>query len=172
MTGPIGFSSSLKRLESGWALGPDQEQFHERLRQNLLQLDAEVHHQFSWDPASSFGLHLYYFGGIIDDGAAWTLVPNGSLLLTDDAVSYIERDPNTGAVTANVVGWTYTAVPMALATTKYGRISSVADYRPHDTQGGGGSGGTITFPIIVGSILDYQVPPFEITVKPTEFTIR
>lgn len=158
MTGPIGFSSSNKGLESGWALGPDQEQFHERLRRNIRQLDGVVHHQFGSDSRSSFQLTYAYFGGVIDDGAAWTAVPSGTILLPDSSVSYIERDPGTGTVSSNVVGWTYALVPMAIVTTSLGRISDVVDSRPHDTAGGGGSGGgCVSFPCLAGSALDHQI---------------
>lgn len=160
MTGPIGFSSSNKKLESGWALGTDQEQFHERLRRNIQQLDGEVHHQFGYDHVGSFELSYAYFGGVIDTGATWDTAADGTIVLPDFSVSYVERDPGTGLVTSNVIGWTYELVPMAIVTTKYGRITDVVDSRPHDTIGGGsgGSGGCTTFPCLGGQILDHQVP--------------
>lgn len=173
MTGPIGFSSSNKRLESGWALSPDQEQFHERLRRNIQQLDGEVHHQFGYDAASSFGLSYAYFGGVIDDGIAWTAVPDDSIVLPDNQVSYVERDPGTGAVSTNVVGWTYALVPMAIVTTAHGRISDVVDSRPHDTSGGGGGGGgCATFACLAGQALDSQIAQSSVVQHQAALTIQ
>jgi hypothetical protein len=166
MTGPVGFSRSNKGLESGWALEPDQEQFHERLRQNLLQLDGAVHHQFGFNPNASYDLVYAYFGGMIDDGASWLHVPDGTLTLPNNATSYVERDPGTGAVTSNITGFTYPSmVPMAEVTTKFNRISDVIDRRPHDVSGGGGGGGggCVTFPCLVGVILNSQVPVGAVT---------
>ena len=161
MTGPVGFSTSEKKLEFGWSKGADQDQFLERLRRNIAQLDGEVHHQFAWDPEGSFGLSFAYFGGIVDSTAAWILVPAGTLTLPDNtATIYIERVLASGAVTQNLVGWTYpTSAPIAEVTTRAGNITDVIDRRPHDVAGaGGGSGGCTTFSCLLGQILDAQVP--------------
>jgi len=160
--GPIGFSSSTeKKLEYGWSKLGDEEQFYERLTRNMLQLDAEIHHQFAFDPDGSHQLTFAHFGGVYDDGAAWQLAPDGTLLLPDDtAAIYIERDIASGGVIQNLVGFTYAGrAPMCIVTTAHGEITDVVDRRPHDVAGGGGGGGgCVTFPCLAGVILDAQVP--------------
>lgn len=163
MTGPVGFStSSDKKLEYGWSREADDDQFFERLTRNILQLDGEVHHQFGHDPDGTRGLDYYYFGGIVDDGAAWSLQADGYVTLPDDSGPiYIERDLGGGGVVQNIIGWTYVGfAPMAEVTTRAGEIVNVLDRRPHDTEGGGGGGGggCVTFPCLAGVILDAQVP--------------
>ena len=162
MSGPVGFSTSEKKLEFGWSEGGNQDQFLERLRRNIAQLEGEVHHQFAWDPDGSFGLSFAYFGGIVDSSAAWIVVPAGTLTLPDNTPTiYIERVLVSGAVTQNLAGWTYpTSAPIAEVTTKAGNITDVIDRRPHDVAGGGGGGGggCTTFPCLLGQILDAQVP--------------
>ena len=96
MTGPIGFSSSSKGLELGWALDGDQEQLHERLRRNIQQLDGEVHHQFGYDAFASFGLNYHYYGGVIDDTSAWITIPDNSIVLPDSA----KEKPKEGEIVA------------------------------------------------------------------------
>jgi len=160
VTGPVGFSTSQKKLEFGWSRGGDQDQFLERLRRNIAQLEGEVHHQFAWDPDGSFGLSFAYFGGVVDTTAAWLVVPAGSIVLPDNSSPiYVERALVSGVVTANLVGWTYpTAAPIAEVTTKAGNITEVIDRRPHDVAGTGGGGGCTTFMCLLGQILDSQVP--------------
>jgi hypothetical protein len=158
-SGIVGFATSEKGVESGWSRGQADEQFFQRLARNLVQIDRQLHNQWAANERRHLGLKFAYFGGVIDTGVDWTVVAASEITLTDDAVNYIERS-DAGVVTANTLGFTYPDwIPMAEVTTRGGEIIEVIDRRPE--IGGaptGGGGGTITFPMIVGVILDSQVP--------------
>lgn len=145
----------------------DDDQFFERLTRNVLEIDAQIHHQFAFDPDGTHQLRFAYFGGMYDDGAAWQLAPNGTLTLPDNtATIYIERGLATGLVSFNLIGFTYGAIaPIAMVTTANGEVVDVLDRRPHDTGagGGGGGGGCTTFVCLTGTILDAQVPSSAVT---------
>jgi len=157
--GIVGFSSSEKGIESGWSQERDQEQFLQRLARNLVQIDQQLHNQFAANPRQHLGLKFAHFGGIVDTGAAWTVVPAGDVELDDNMVNYVERS-DAGVVQANVVDWTYPGwIPMYEVRTRNGQIIESLDRRPETGAAPtGGGGGVITFSMIIGQILDSQVP--------------
>lgn len=164
MTGPsldanlVGFAKSNKDIEFGWARGGDEEQLLQRLTDNLRQIDAQLQNQFAHNPRESFQLRYAFFGGVVDAGASWEVILDGSILLPDDATSFVERTPG-GTVVSNTTEFTYPDnVPMAEARTSNGEIVDVLDRRPELGAATGAGAGVITFADIVGQILPGQVP--------------
>lgn len=98
---------------------------------NLRRLDAMALSAFAIDPTVISGLDLTVRGGpwLDPDTLAWSLIPDEDLTLADDDVSYIELDPVTGAITANLVGFTGTSVPIAVVTTAAGEVTEIIDWR-------------------------------------------
>ncbi|MDH3291562.1 MAG: hypothetical protein OEO20_11525 [Gemmatimonadota bacterium] len=157
-SGIVGLSRSAKELDFGWArAGEDQEQFYQRLTRNLRQIDAQLQNQFAPNPARFLGLKFAYFGGVLDTGD-WTVIPDGDLVLPNNATSYVERS-DSGTVRAVAVGFTYPDwIPMAQVRTRAGEISDVLDRRPELGGAPSGSAGLVTFSQILGTILNVQVP--------------
>ena len=163
MTGPnldgelIGFAKSNKNIEFGWSRGGDEEQFLERLTRNLRQIDQAIQHQWANNPREDFALSYAFFGGVVDSGTEWVIVPDGAIDLPDNATSFVQRGTG-GAVSSNLVAFDHPAfIPMAEVRTSRGEIVDILDRRPElgAPEGGGSS---ISFPEIVGVILDAQVP--------------
>jgi hypothetical protein len=156
--GIVGFSTSEKQLDYGWAQLSDLEQLFQRLTRNLRQIDAMVHHQFAADPTRFLGLRFAYFGGMIDGGNEWILSPAGTIDLPDNATTYIERS-SAGVVRARPIGFAYPDwIPMYEVDTLGGAIADVRDRRPELGTGASAGGGAVTFSQIIGVILNSQVP--------------
>jgi len=156
--GLIGFAKSNKNIEFGWSRGGDEEQHLERLTRNLRQIDQAVLNQWANDPRQNFRLSYAFFGGIIDSGTGWVAVDPGTIDLPDDATSFVERGLG-GAVSTNTIEFGHPDfIPMAEVRTRAGEIVDIIDCRPMLGDPTGSSGTTITFPEIVGVILDSQVP--------------
>lgn len=157
-TGLVGFAKSNKNIEFGWSRAEGDDQFFERLTQNLRQIDEAVHHQWAANPRQNFELKYAFFGGIIDSGSGWDTVADGAIPLPDNALSFVERGTG-GAVSSNITAFGHPDfIPMAEVRTRNGRIVSVLDCRPELGAPMGSSGGSITFAQIIGQILPGQVP--------------
>ncbi len=157
--GLVGFQTSEKGIDFGWARGQDQEQFYERLTRNLRQIDAGLKQQWGWNPRLSLDLNYAFFGGIVDDGVEWLQIPAGSVTLTNNTTNFVERNEATGVVRVNLVEFTYpTQIPMAEIIARNGKISEYTDRRPQLGGALGGAGGCTDFPCLMGEILDNQVP--------------
>jgi hypothetical protein len=121
-------------------------------------LEALVFSSWGWDRFTSSRLKYAFRGSIIDTGAAWTIVPNGTVTVLDDTINFVERS-DVGAVSVNQVGFTHPAqIPMAQVTTQRGQIVDVLDRRPEIGGAPVGGTGAIEFSEIAGVILDSQVP--------------
>lgn len=157
-TGLVGFAKSNKNIEFGWSRAEGDDQFFERLTQNLRQIDEAVHHQWAANPRQNFELKYAFFGGIIDSGTGWVTVPDGDISLPDNALSFVERGTG-GAVSSNTTAFGHPdAIPMAEVRTRNGQIIDVLDCRPEVGAPTGGGGGGISFPEIIGQIGPGQVP--------------
>ncbi len=155
--GLVGFAKSNKSIEFGWSRD-EGEQFFERLTQNLRQIDEAVHHQWANNPRQNFELKYAFFGGVIDAGASWVIIDDGDITLPNGATSFVERGTG-GTVSSNTTAFSHPdAIPMAEVRTRDGEIIDVFDCRPELGAPSGSVGTTITFPEIVGVILDGQVP--------------
>lgn len=75
------------------------------------------------------GLDFAHGVGIVRDDNNITRVEAGTVTLADGTESYIEVDAETGAVTANAVGYTSGKIPLFKATTSGGYITEVEDDR-------------------------------------------
>lgn len=154
----VGFAKSNKGLEFGWAQPDDQDQFYQRLSRNIRLIDAQLHNQWAHDPDTSFELSFAFFGGVISGESAWLIIPDGKVALTDDATNFVERDGD-GNVVVNTNEFTHPdLIPMAQVVTQGGRVITLIDRRPELGGSSVGGGGQITFPQILGVILQGQVP--------------
>lgn len=167
---------SQKGFPSGWDADAE-DQASQRVFRVTQLLEAMVFRPFSWKRSDtlnsdgtvskgSLNLSYAYHGGLIDSGGAWVLIPDGTVELTDGATNFIQRS-DAGQVTVNQAGFTYLAsIPMAQIAARNGAFvaSTYIDRRPE--IGGapsGGGGGAISFPEILGFILDGQVPESAVT---------
>lgn len=80
--------------------------------------------QFAEDSANHNGLLYAYKAGAIRSDNVVTLVPAGTVLLTEGATNYVECN-STGTVSANTTGFTSGRFPMAIVTTDAGSPSGV-----------------------------------------------
>jgi len=147
-----------KGFAQGWDPNADDQASQRALRITQL-LEAFVFRPWAWNPHESKRLTYAYNGGMVDDGAAWTFIGNGTIALNDDETNYIERN-DVGTVQVVLGGFTYPDwVPMASVKTADGaiRTTTYIDYRPEIGGAPTGGGGAITFPMILGQILDGQV---------------
>jgi hypothetical protein len=167
---------SQKGFPSGWDADAE-DQASQRVFRVTQLLEAMVFRPFSWKRSDtlnsdgsvskgSLNLSYAYHGGLIDSGGAWLLIPDGTVELTDGATNFIQRS-DAGQVTVNQAGFTYLAsIPMAQIDARNGAFvaSTYIDRRPE--IGGapsGGGGAAISFPEILGFILDGQVPESAVT---------
>lgn len=86
-----------------------------------------------WGPRATVGgfagRNYIYYGGVALVGGVPTAIANGSVVVTDNAVSYIERT-YAGLVSANIVGFTPGRIPMAKVTALANAIIAIEDWRP------------------------------------------
>ena len=152
-----GRETTNKGFPTGWRPGADDQDAQRVLRTTLL-LEALVFSSWAWDRFNTSRLKYAYRGGVIDSGAAWVVKANSTITLVDDATNFVQRT-DQGVVSVNQMDFTYPAqIPMAQVTTQAGQITNVIDRRPEIGGAPEGSTGSITFPEIVGIILDSQVP--------------
>lgn len=105
--------------------------------EDLRALDATATDgAFTQDVDNTDGLDFGYFGGIVQNGATVTIIPDGTVTLTDDTLNYVEVDAD-GVVSANTAGWTSGSEALYEATTADGEIVTVTPRAP-DLQLGGG----------------------------------
>jgi hypothetical protein len=137
-------TTTEKEIVSDFARGADWltdgNNNFSRIRRMLLN-------QWSNKLSTTTGLTYGYVGGVGDSGAAFTMVADGTIALTDNATNYVERTA-AGVVSTNTTGFTYgTKVPMAKVTTVSGAITNHEDWRFYapvaSSGGGGGSGGKV-----------------------------
>lgn len=81
------------------------------------------------DVAATNGLTYAHVGGVVaPSGSPPTIVPPGTVALTDDATNYVEHDDD-GVVAVNTVGWTLGWTPMARITVADGEVTDYDDLR-------------------------------------------
>ncbi len=156
-----GAEVSEKGFPSGWE-APAEDTTSQRVFRITKLLEAMVFRPFSWDRFNSLNLKYAFHGGYIDAGDKWLLIPNGFVTLVEGSeINYIERS-DAGQVSVNQAGFTYLeSIPMAQINARNGSFvaTTYIDRRPEiggaPTAGGGGA---ISFPQIIGNILDSQVP--------------
>lgn len=100
-----------------------------------------LRHQLEQNPANTVGLLYGYFGGAVLIAGEWTLIVGGAVIVADDAINFVELDPATGAVSANVDGFDPARIPMAKVATMDGEVASVSDWRPSFIPGAAGING-------------------------------
>jgi hypothetical protein len=156
-----GAEVSEKGFPRGWDADAEDLASQRVFRVTQL-LEAMVFRPFSWNIFASMGLEYAFHGGLIDNGVdEWVLIGDGIVELMDGETNFIERS-DAGNVVVNQTGFTYIGfIPMAEIETRNGTFiaTTYIDRRPE--IGGapaGGSGATITFPQIIGLILNSQVP--------------
>src|SRR4051812_24657515 len=71
---------------------------------------------------ASFGLVYGYKGGVaIDEAGVYGIIPDGSVVLADNATNYVERTI-AGVVSVNQVGFSKSKIPMAKIVTLAGAM--------------------------------------------------
>jgi hypothetical protein len=73
--------------------------------------------------------YVFYGGTAIDSTGAFVKIANGSLVVADNTVSYVERTYD-GVVSTNTVGFSIARIPMAKVTAAANAITAVEDWRP------------------------------------------
>ena len=151
---------SEKGFPRGWE-APAEDLTSQRVFRVTQLLEAMVFRPFAWDRFNSLGLNYAFHGGYIDTGSKWLKIDDGSVALVDGATNFIERT-DAGQVVVNQSAFSYDGhIPMAQIDARNGSFvaTSYIDSRPE--IGGApnlGEGGQVTFPEIIGQILDSQVP--------------
>lgn len=103
---------------------------------DLRDLDAAATDgAFTYDEESSLGLDFAYYGGIVQNGDAVSLISASDVTLTDEATNYIEVDAD-GVVSANTTGWTAGSEALYEVVTAGGEITTVTSRRPDLHLGG------------------------------------
>lgn len=120
LTPKIGFSYNYGLGENGWKPGYDE---------NWVRADALINSTYGYNRATTLGLLYGYLGGYAHVNGAVTLIASGTVLLTNTATNYVERNALTGVVTANTTGFTNQKIPIAVIVTLGGAITSVTDCR-------------------------------------------
>lgn len=95
---------------------------------SLRTLSEYVLDTFAYDPVASTGLQYAFRAGVIVSGGVVTKVAAGTVTLASASTNYVERTA-TGVVSANTVGFTAGSIPLAVAVTSIGTISTVSDRR-------------------------------------------
>lgn len=96
---------------------------------------------YAQDTGMTTGLDFGYQAGVVRNDNVVATTAAGVVSLTDDDVNYVEVNPGTGVVTANVSGFTSLRIPLFEVTTDTGAITVVTDRRTWAALGGGGGGG-------------------------------
>lgn len=108
--------------QNGW--GPD-------VNNDLHRFDAWGRRDWAFDPINSSALGYHYYGGVIFSGGVYSKIADGSVILGDNMVNYVERT-TAGVVSRNATGFTTTSIPMARVTTSGGLITANEDWRGVD----------------------------------------
>lgn len=162
-----GSELSEKGFPRGWDADAEDQASQRQFRIAQL-LEAMVFRPFSWDRFNSLNLKYAYHGGFIDSGDDWVLIPDSVdeggtfVALVDGVTNFIERT-DAGNVVVNQSEFTYIDhIPMAEIAARNGAfvVTTYIDRRPEIGGAPVAPGpGLITFPEIIGLILDSQVPP-------------
>ena len=93
-------------------------------------LDAAIFsHHCAENSASHSGLDFAYKSGKIMDGVTERDIAASTVSLTDDNTNYVEITPSSGAVSANITGFTAGRIPLFTVVTASGAITTVTDKR-------------------------------------------
>lgn len=92
------------------------------------------------NPAGHVGLSFAYLAGRVWDGTTLTSIVAGSVVLADDDTNYVEVTPSTGAISANVVGFTAARLPLFEILTAAAAIVTVTPQQVFLAAAGGGGG--------------------------------
>ena len=108
---------------------------------DLHRFDAWARTDWAFDPINSSALGYHYYGGVVFTGGAYSKIADGSVILGDNMVNYVERT-TAGVVSRNATGFTTTSLPMAKVTTAGGVITVNEDWRGVDASTAIGSAPT------------------------------
>jgi hypothetical protein len=95
--------------------------------------------QYAERSAAHSGLNFGFYGGQVHNDNVVTTTADGTVLLTNSVLNYVEVNISTGAVTANTSGFTSGRIPLFEVTPAGGVIAGVVDKRTWARGGGAGS---------------------------------
>lgn len=113
------------------AWGPD-------VNNDLHRFDAWARTDWAFNPDASSALGYHYYGGVIFGSGVFSKIADGSVILGDNMVNYVERTA-AGVVSRNGTGFTTGSLPMAKVTTAGGLITVLEDWRGIDAATTGAS---------------------------------
>jgi hypothetical protein len=105
---------------------------------DLHRLDAWARIDWAFNPDASSALGYHYYGGVIFGSGVFSKIADGSVILADNSVNYVERTA-VGVVSRNGTGFTTGSLPMAKVTTSAGLITVLQDWRGVDAATTGAS---------------------------------
>lgn len=88
---------------------------------------------FAVDVVNTGALTLSLRGGSLFVAGRISTVPNGSIVLPDSSVSYVEMD-DAGTVSSNTTGFTAGRAFLYVVTTSGGKITAIQDWRESRTD--------------------------------------
>lgn len=94
----------------------------------LQPIAAAPQWPFSYDPATTSGLTLAYYGGQMVVDGVLTAISDGTVVLTDAATNYVEAT-RAGVLSANTSAFTAGRIPLYTAVTAGGAITALTDVR-------------------------------------------
>lgn len=100
----------------------------------FAKADAFIAAITQWAPRLSVGSfagrnYVFYGGVAVDAAGNFVRTANGSLVVADNTVSYVERTYD-GVVSTNTVGFSRDKIPMAKVTAAANAITVIEDWRP------------------------------------------
>jgi hypothetical protein len=95
--------------------------------------------QYAERSAAHSGLNFGFYGGQVHNDNVVTSTADGTVLLTNSVLNYVELNISTGVVTANTSGFTAGRIPLFHVTPSGGVVAGVVDKRTWARGGGAGS---------------------------------
>jgi hypothetical protein len=105
---------------------------NENFTEQKNALEANIAQQFAQNGITTQNLTFGYLAGRVRTSTGTVLtVPSGTVALTASQTNYVQLDPETGVVSANIVGFSATHFPLRVITTDAISILTSLDARSY-----------------------------------------
>lgn len=144
--GPKGVRAGYTSGEEGWG---------GEVNASLRLIEAALLNAFAQNTDTTAGLLLGYKGGYMHSPSGLITVPDGTILMAASTTNFVERTV-AGVVSVNQVAFTLGRIPMGLAVTNSGAVTSYTDMRHAVTFSAAGAldlPGVLRFAQAVGKII-------------------